>query len=129
ANATPGASKLQINSASVNDAAYMAFNHSGSFAALFGIDTDNTWRVGGWSMGNVSYQILHEGNSFARSGENLNFGSRELFSPGKISVSGTGIVLYSGLTLTLQAGATITNYGQTNVTNVSAATVSCQAIN
>jgi len=32
-------------------AAKIAFHRHGAFAAYFGIDTDNQWAVGGWSMG------------------------------------------------------------------------------
>ncbi len=44
------------------NAAFMAFHRPSAFAAYFGIDTDNQWAVGGWSMGAVRYRILHEGN-------------------------------------------------------------------
>jgi hypothetical protein len=40
----------------------MYFHRPGQFAALLGIDTDNTWKVGGWSFGANSYKLLHEGN-------------------------------------------------------------------
>jgi len=39
-------------------AAFMAFHRHGAYAAHFGIDTDNNWRVGGWSMGAVSHRII-----------------------------------------------------------------------
>jgi hypothetical protein len=42
--------------------AYMSFHRPMAWAAYFGIDTDNKWKVGGWSMGAVSYEILHMGN-------------------------------------------------------------------
>jgi len=57
--------KLEVKSAGgVGDAAFMAFHRAGLHAAIFGIDTDNKWKVGGWSMGVNAYQILHENNSF-----------------------------------------------------------------
>lgn len=34
----------------------------GGFAAYFGLDTDNKWKVGGRSMGAVAYEIFHQGN-------------------------------------------------------------------
>jgi hypothetical protein len=58
------AHKVEVRSNGAGDAAYMAFHKPGNFAALFGIDTDSTWKVGGWSMGALSYKLLHEGNSF-----------------------------------------------------------------
>lgn len=42
--------------------AMMAFHRPSAFAAFLGIDTDNKWKVGGWSMGSVSYEIVHMGN-------------------------------------------------------------------
>jgi hypothetical protein len=42
--------------------AVMQFHRQGSFAAYFGLDTDNQWAVGGRSMGNVRYRLFHEGN-------------------------------------------------------------------
>lgn len=49
-------------------AAFMTFHRPGAFAAAFGIDTDNVWKVGGWSTGAVSYTIWHSGNDGAGSG-------------------------------------------------------------
>jgi Major tropism determinant N-terminal domain/Bacterial shufflon protein, N-terminal constant region len=43
-------------------AAYMNFHRPGQFAVRFGLDGDNMLKVGGWSMGNASYKIFHEGN-------------------------------------------------------------------
>jgi hypothetical protein len=42
-------------------AAMMSFHRPGAFAAYIGIDTDNVWKVGGWSMGANAYKIMHEG--------------------------------------------------------------------
>ena len=49
-------------------AAMMQFERYGSFAAYFGLDTDNNFRVGGYSFGNISYRLWHEGNDGAGSG-------------------------------------------------------------
>lgn len=42
--------------------AFQTFHRPGSFAAQFGLDTDNQWKVGGWSMGDVAYNLIHSGN-------------------------------------------------------------------
>lgn len=42
--------------------AVIAFHREGSFAAYFGLDTDNQWKVGGWSMGANAYVLWHAGN-------------------------------------------------------------------
>lgn len=43
-------------------AAMMTFHRPGYFAGYFGIDTDNQFKVGGWSFGANSYTLLHSGN-------------------------------------------------------------------
>ena len=55
--------------------AFMTFNRPGSFAAQFGIDTDNKWKVGGWSMGDNAYNLIHSGvlgTGLSFDGTNLN---------------------------------------------------------
>jgi hypothetical protein len=42
-------------------AAVMSFLRDGQYGAHFGIDTDNQWKVGGWSMGANAYRVIHEG--------------------------------------------------------------------
>lgn len=38
------------------------YRTGGAYAAFFGLDTDNRWKVGGRSMGNAAYEIYHQGN-------------------------------------------------------------------
>ena len=54
------------NNSSAGNAAYMTFHRPGAYAVKFGLDTDNKLKVGGWSMGNVAYEIWHEGNAFTK---------------------------------------------------------------
>jgi hypothetical protein len=49
---------LEIN----NNAAYLTFHRPGVYAVKFGLDIDNKLKVGGWSLGNVSYEIINSGN-------------------------------------------------------------------
>ena len=42
--------------------AAMCFHRMGTFAAYFGLDTDNQFKVGGASMGLVSHTLWHSGN-------------------------------------------------------------------
>lgn len=42
--------------------AVVQFVRKGKYAAFFGLDVDNKWKVGGWSMGNNAYEIFHQGN-------------------------------------------------------------------
>jgi hypothetical protein len=44
-------------------AARITYHRPGAYAAYLGLDTDNFWKVGGWSMGAVSYKIHHDGLS------------------------------------------------------------------
>ena len=39
-------------------AAKIAFHRPGYYAAYFGLDTDNSLKIGGWSMGAVAYKLL-----------------------------------------------------------------------
>ena len=61
--ATPGQRGLEVrNNGSAGDAAFMAFHRQGVHAVLLGLDTDNKFKVGGWSTGNVAYTIFHQGS-------------------------------------------------------------------
>ncbi len=48
--------------------ALMSFERPNAFAGFLGIDTDNRWKVGGWSMGTVAYELWHSGNDGSGSG-------------------------------------------------------------
>lgn len=61
ANASGGLATLEAYGTGTG-AAYMAFHRPGAYAAYFGLDTDNVWKVGGWSMGANAYPILHSNN-------------------------------------------------------------------
>ncbi|WP_440628213.1 tail fiber domain-containing protein [Burkholderia sp. 22313] len=49
------------NSGNPGASAVIQFHREGSFAAYFGLDTDNYWKVGGRSMGANAHRIVHEG--------------------------------------------------------------------
>ncbi|KAF1008988.1 MAG: hypothetical protein GAK28_00620 [Luteibacter sp.] len=54
---------LQVSNAANNSAsAVIGFIREGVFGAYFGLDTDNQWKVGGWSMGQKAYVVHHDGN-------------------------------------------------------------------
>lgn len=53
---------MEINGGTGEASAVIAFHRPGSFASYFGLDTDNQFKVGGWSMGNVAHTIWHSGN-------------------------------------------------------------------
>jgi len=90
--------KLEVKSDVTNqnaNAAMIGFHRTGLYGAVFGIDTDNNWKVGGWSLGANAYTLLHENNSFAYDGgigAHLNAQWRNIRTTGSItagSVSGT----------------------------------------
>ena len=69
-SATTGASGIATGTANLGEievrassggAAMMAFHRPGAYASYFGLDSDNVWKVGGWSAGANSYKIWHEG--------------------------------------------------------------------
>lgn len=56
---SPGMTVNTVNGA--GNASFISFNRNAAFAGNFGIDTDNFWKVGGWSHGANAYKLLHEG--------------------------------------------------------------------
>jgi hypothetical protein len=72
----------------VGDAAFMAVERSGQFAAYFGIDIDNQWKVGGWSYGTNAHVIMHGGNSFVGMGTaTLDAGAKNITTTGNVAAS------------------------------------------
>lgn len=63
ANISSGTGAMEFHNDGVAAAsAVVMFNRQGSFSAYLGLDTDNQFKVGGWSMGNNSYVLWHAGN-------------------------------------------------------------------
>ncbi|EPM91312.1 tail fiber domain-containing protein, partial [Pseudomonas syringae pv. actinidiae ICMP 19070] len=59
-----GNTALRIGNGNNNNAsAVMTFIRDGSFGLHLGIDTDNKFKIGGFSMGAVARALYHEGNS------------------------------------------------------------------
>lgn len=52
---------LEARGQGTSNPAFMCFHRPGAFASYFGLDTDNQWKVGGWSAGNVKYNLWHNG--------------------------------------------------------------------
>lgn len=52
----------RIEARGTGGAAFIQFHRPSAYAAYFGLDSDNQWKVGGWSMGAVAYPILHSNN-------------------------------------------------------------------
>ena len=61
--ATAAADLGEIEILGSGGAAMALFHRPGSFASYFGLDTDNLWKVGGWSAGANAYAIYHQGYS------------------------------------------------------------------
>lgn len=60
--ATGGQPSLEVRAETGAGAAYMKFERPGQYGALFGVDSDGQWKVGGVSMGQIAYRLWHEGN-------------------------------------------------------------------
>lgn len=54
--------KAYYNASTGAGPAFMQFHRPNNYAAYFGLDYDNVWKVGGWSAGNVAYTLWHSGN-------------------------------------------------------------------
>jgi len=52
----------KLPAASTSDAAYMTFHRPMHYAVRLGLDTDNKFKIGGWSLGNVAYEIINANN-------------------------------------------------------------------
>ena len=52
----------RISAASTSDAAYMTFHRPWKYAVRLGLDTDNKFKIGGWSLGDVAYEIINADN-------------------------------------------------------------------
>jgi len=64
-NTGPTGASLDIQASTTGidgNAAYMSFHRPSKYAVRLGLDTDNKLKVGGWSMGNVAYEILNSNN-------------------------------------------------------------------
>lgn len=53
---------LVIEASNASSGAYFSFHQPGIYGVHFGIDANNQLCIGGWSMGNASYRIFHEGS-------------------------------------------------------------------
>ena len=58
------AAALNIGNNAINGAsAVIAFERGGQFGCLVGLDYDNKFKIGGWSMGAVAYEFYTQGNT------------------------------------------------------------------
>jgi hypothetical protein len=71
-------------------AAAMCFLRNGAYAGYFGMDTDNQWKVGGWSMGAASYRVIHEGVTNWNCTGQLSSATYAPTSAGGANISGNG---------------------------------------
>ena len=53
----------EVQAANSSSAAYISLHRPGLWGVHFGLDINNQLCVGGWSLGNFSYRILHEGTA------------------------------------------------------------------
>lgn len=58
ATSASGLGALEVQSNPGTGAAKISFHRPGYYAAYLGLDTDNIWKVGGWSMGAAAYRLV-----------------------------------------------------------------------
>lgn len=61
-NATGSLGGLVVRGTGTGNAPFQTFLSDG-FGSYFGVDTDNKLKWGGWSLGNIAYEIWHGGNT------------------------------------------------------------------
>lgn len=105
---TPAAG-LEVRGKGGNTAAMMRFHRPGAFGVQLGLGTDNQMRVGGWSLGTVSYRLWTEQNFDPTNftGDTINGGAAGL------TVSGAG-----GINVTSSGGIKSTGSGGFTGTNL-----------
>lgn len=57
-----GALRIQSNDTNSTSGAFMEFLNQNRFGGYFGLDSDNQFKVGGWSFGAAAYRVHHFGN-------------------------------------------------------------------
>jgi hypothetical protein len=103
-------------------AAFMCFHRPNRHAEYFGLDTDNKWKVGGFSAGAVAYEVWHEGTFTPSSKLDVAGGS----VTGNLGIGGNGTVAGTlGVTGTLTASGALNVGGNlTGSGSISAAAAS-----
>jgi hypothetical protein len=87
ATATGSLGGIEVYGGGGGNAAFLAFHRPGVYALYFGLDGTEL-KVGGWSMGAVSYVILNQ-NNFTTYSSSMSPTFAGVTSTGKISGSGT----------------------------------------
>ena len=109
--------QFEIVSSNSGSCSGISFHRSGIYAVNFGLDTDNKLKVGGWSMGTNSYEILHKGNE-----SSINAGSVGGYTAAQLMSAGAPIK-------NIQRGAAVlANSSSLNVT-ISAVNLSKSFLN
>lgn len=112
--AAGGQSVLEVRTnGSANSAAFMQFHRANYYAAYLGLDTDNQFKVGGWSMGAVAYPLWHAGNIGAPTIGQCRFVYTNGTTATLLPFNGNKIFV-NGVYLTIpDAGLTVTTAGLT----------------
>lgn len=95
---TVGSNGLRITTVSpaTSAASFLTFDRNGTFAANFGLDTDNVLKVGGFSMGANAYNVMHENLASGTFAGTYTFSGAATFSnvltvAGNITTGGSAI--------------------------------------
>lgn len=117
---SPGTMLEARATSGAGNAALMTFHRPGAFAAALGIDTDNKFKIGGWSYGAVAYEIWHAGNNATMKasadlevGVDLQAYDADLTALAALATTGivarTGAATYTPRTITGTAPIVVTN--------------------
>ncbi|MBP2307402.1 hypothetical protein GBZ48_28815 [Azospirillum melinis] len=88
-------------------AAFMSFHRPGNYGVHVGLDTDNEFKIGGWSMGGVAHKVWHAGNlPVTVSGNAVDFKANPTVNGAPlVTSSGTNTVTKSAVTVLPAAGS------------------------
>jgi len=120
ANASGGLAALEAYG--TGGAAFAAFHRPGVYAAYFGIDSDNVWKVGGWSMGANAYPILHSNNYTSYAPSLTGSGASGTWGINITGNAATATALQTARTIAMTGDVTYTSgsfNGSANVTGTS----------
>jgi hypothetical protein len=111
-----GLGGVEILGGGGSNAAFMSFHRPGVFGAYFGLDSDNQFKVGGWSFGANAYVLLHSANFTSYSPSLTGSGASGTWA---INITGNAATATTANTATTATTATSASSAVTLSTNQS----------
>jgi hypothetical protein len=116
ANVTSSLGGVELVGAGGSNAAFIAFHRPGVFGAYFGLDSDNQFKVGGWSFLANAYVLLHSANFTSYSPSLTGSGASGTWA---INITGNAATATTANTATTATTATSASSAVTLSTNQS----------